>query len=120
MPQLDKDKRKEYNKKQYNLNKLKNNSVAITQPIIEKIEQPIIELADLNLGLSPQTIEIQIINKYKDCLLLQLTHNNFMIWLTLNNLVNIELIELYEPYLFKKEWNFRMKSCLKSVIEWAK
>ena len=69
---------------------------------------------------NPVTIEIQIINEYKKCLALQLTHNNFMKWLTLNNLVNTELIELYEPYLFKKEWNFRMKPCLKSVIEWAK
>ena len=56
MPLLNKVARKEYNKKQYMANKLKNNSLSIIEPIIEKIEQPIIELADLNLGLSPQTI----------------------------------------------------------------
>ena len=102
MSYKDTDKRKEYMKNL--MRKRRADKVIIVEPI----------------ELNPVTLEVKIIDKYKECLLLQLTHNNFMIWLTLNNLVNIELIELYEPYLFKKEWNFRMKPCLKSVIEWAK
>ena len=38
-----------------------------------------------------------------------------MIWLTVINLVNTELLELYEPYLFKKEWNLRIKKCLVDI-----
>ena len=87
MPQLDKTERKEYNKQQYLLRKARVNN-KLAEPVAEPAIEP-----------NPKTIEIQLIKKYKKCLILQRTHNEFMLWITAINLVNEEFLERTIGYL---------------------
>ena len=81
------DKRREYMR---DLMRKKRAEIKLAEPVAEPAIEP-----------NPKTIEIQLIKKYKKCLILQRTHNEFMLWITAINLVNEEFIILTKPYLLE-------------------
>ena len=87
------DKRREYMKNLMRKRRADNKLIqsAVIEPSIIIIE-PAPEPAVI-------TIEIQIINKYKECLEMQRTHNAFMMWITTINLVNEQFIIRATPHL---------------------
>ena len=76
------DKRREYMR---DLMRKKRAEIKLAEPVAE----PAIGLIEPN----PKTIEIQLIKKYKKCLVLQQTHGDFMLWITAINLVNEEFLQ---------------------------
>ena len=95
MALTNKTDRKEYNKQQYLMRKRRADNKLIQSAVIEPsiiIIEPAPEPAVI-------TIEIQIINKYKECLEMQRTHNDLMLWITTINLVNEQFILRATPHL---------------------
>ena len=99
MALTDKTERKEYNKQQYLMRKRRADNKLINLPVPAIIEPAIIIIEPV-IDLNPITFEIQIINKYKECLELQRTHNAFMLWITTINLVNADFIIRATQYIY--------------------